>query len=534
MPARLLPVVGPNIQAVDGLAREAGNVAEVTSLAAATADVDQLRFVNGRLDPQAVADMERPLADTVDALEQLEDSIDTAHSPWLVAPIGDRFALLSDQLDDAVPDAETALTAVRLGPDLLGADQPRHYLVLFVTPVEARGRTGFPGNFAELVLDDGKLSMPRFGRISELEQGGTPPDQRTLTDPPDYVARYDRFDPAGTWRNITMSPDFPSVAVAAEQLYPQSGGGPIDGVLAVDPVGLAGLLRYTGPVDVAGFGQLTAENAAQFLLLDQYTRFTDVSQRIDVLEQVARTTFERLTLADLPGPRAVSEQLDPLVDGGHIQFTPVDTQQFLVIDQLGLAGRLGDIDGDALAVTTSNAAGSKIDLFLERELRYAVRWDPASGQVAGTITATLHNTAPASGLPDYVIGNVIGLPIGTNRSYLSIYTPFDVGAARIDGQPLSVESAVERDRNVYSTFVTIPPGGTVTVELDVTGRVEGDYALDLAQQPLVHAEQAAVSIEVAGDGEVAADGIRGARVDGRTVTWSGPLDRRYRLTLDTG
>jgi hypothetical protein len=532
-PARVLPIVGPNLDAVESLASETGRVAEVSAAAANLADVDQLRFVDGRLDPQAVARMEQPLSETVHALDGLQTTVDGVNSPWLVAPMSDRLHRLHLQLDDAMPDADLALATVKLAPDMLGASGPRRYLVLFVTPVEARGRTGFPGNYAELVLDNGKMSMPRFGRISELEQGGTPGPMRRLTQPPDYVARYSRFDIATTWRNLTMGADFPEVATAVRELYPQSGGAPIDGVLAIDPVGLAALLRYTGPVDIPGYPQpLTEDNAAQFLELDQYTRFTDVSERIDVLDTVAHTTFDRLTSADLPSPSKVSEQLDPVADGGHIQFFAFNAPEALYFQTLGLSGRLGEArpGRDSVAVTSSNAGASKIDLFLERRTNYDVTWNPDDGSVRGTITTTLHNTAPASGLPDYVIGNTLGLPQGTNKSFVSIYTLFNATQARVDGQPIPVQSEQEAQHNVYSTFVTIPPGGTVTVELDVSGHLQGNrFRVDLNEQPLVIPEQAEVTMTVAGDHRLRAS--RGVELHDQTAHWSGALDQARSLTV---
>jgi hypothetical protein len=536
-PARVLPIVGPNLDAVESLAAETGNVAEVTAAAANVADVDQLRFVDGRLDPQAIAAMQAPLQSTVEALDGLQLTLDGADSPWLVAPMAERLDRLHTELDDAMPDAELALSTVRVAPNLLGASGPRRYLVLFTTPVEARGRSGFPGNFAELLVDNGKLSMPRFGRISELEQGGTPGPQRQLSQPPDYVARYRRFDIATTWRNLTMGADFPSVAMAIRDLYPQSGGQPIHGVMAIDPVGLAALLRYTGPVEIAGYPEpLTQDNAARFLELDQYTQFTDVSERIDVLETVARTTFDRLTLADLPSPSALSEELDPVGDGGHIQFVPYDPAEFLFFQTYGLSGALGEVrpGRDSLAVTSSNAGGSKIDLFLERQLRYDVQWNPADGSARGTITATLRNTAPASGLPDYVIGNTIGLPRGTNKSFVSIYTLYELTGARVNGQPAPVQSEREAQHNVYSTFVTIPPGETATVEVDVTGIMldAHRYRVDMSEQPLVMPEQAEVTITVAGDRNL--DASRGVELDGRVARWSAPLDRARSLIVSAG
>ena len=539
-PARLLPAVGPNLDAVESLADESANVAAVASEAAETADIDTLRFLDGRIDTEAIADMEEPLEDSLVAVQRLDDTLeDVTDSPWLVAPIADRLDLLGGQMSDAVPDGETALAAIRNAPDILGVGEPRRYLVLFTTPVEARGRTGFPGNYAELVVDNGRLSMPVFGRITDLEQAGLPPDQRQITEPPEYVERYARFDPAATWRNITMSPDLPSVATVARDLYPQSGGRPIDGVMAIDPMGLAALMRWTDPVEVAGLPYpLDAENAAQFLLFDQYVEFPDREDRVDVLETVARTTFERLTTGTLPSPRAVAEELDPMVDGGHIQFTTFDEETSLWLDSFGLAGRLGDAAGDALAVTTSNAGGSKIDLFLRRHLRYDAAWDPATGQVSGTITLALTNESPAGGLPDYVIGNTVGLPTGTNRSYLSVYSTLDLAAARINGQPASLSSEHELGRNVYSTFLDIAPGATAVVELDVQGTVLGGgaYVLDLAQQPLAIPEEAEVNVTVAGDLPIAAEmsALDVLEPDGRTVTWAGALDRRLAMFMIAG
>jgi hypothetical protein len=531
-PSQVLPVIGPNIGAIESLSAQAGDVAEVSSLAANDADVDSLRFVDGRLDPQAVSNMIQPLEQVKRALDAMTQSVDEAHSPWLLAPVASRIERLDREIGDLVPDADVALASVRMAPDLLGANGPKRYLVLFTTPAEARGRTGFPGNFAELVIDDGKLSMPRFGRISELEQGGVPGTQRTISGPADYLSRYRRFGVASTWRNITMSPDFPSIAAVASELYPQSGGQKVDGVMSVDPIGLAALMQYTGPVQVEGLPEpLTSENAAQFLLRDQYVLFDDqTAQRIDVLEDVARTTFDQLTSADFPGPRSVSEQLDPIVDGGHIQFTSLDPNQFLTLFGLGVTGALPVPDAnDGVTVTTANAGASKIDALLERSFDYRVRWDPANGAVTGTLAVTLRNNAPSSGLPDYVIGNTIGLPTGTNRSFVSIYSPFELAAARVDGRETAVQSEREVGRNVYSTFVSIPTGGATTIELDLQGTIEGRrYELALYPEALSAADEATVTVETAGGVPVVSEGFE---TDGATATFAGPLDRARSLSV---
>ncbi|MDD9370317.1 MAG: DUF4012 domain-containing protein, partial [Acidimicrobiales bacterium] len=531
-PAKSLPIVGPNLEAITSLASQSTEVAEITSLAASTADVDSLRFVDGRLDPQAVADMAEPLAQVSDALTALSETVEEARSPWLTSLVSSRIDRLDEQMATAAPDAAVALQSVRMAPALLGAEGPQRYLVLFTTPVEARGRVGFPGNYAELVVDDGQLSMPVFGRVADLEAAGLGTG-RTLTMSPEMVARYGRFDISNTWRNLTMSPDFVSLAVAAAELYPQSGGQAIDGVIGVDPAGLAALMRYTNPIAVEGRAEpLTSENVEEFLLLEQYVDFEDDNdERVDMLDTVADQTFRDLTTADLPGPRAVSEHLDRAVDGGHLQFVTFDEGTFYPLLTLGVTGVLEPVDEgtDSFLLTTANAGGNKIDLFLRRREQYDVRWDPSTGEVTSTLRVTLENTAPAEGWPHYVIGNSVGLPPGTNRSYVSIYSPFALDEARLGGQPVAIQSELELGRNVYSLFVDIPPGGSVDVELDLTGSVDGRrYELDLPVQPFATVDEVAVNVEVAGATPVAGGD---ATVEGNIARWTTTRDDSRSLSV---
>ena len=111
---------------------------------------------------------------------------------------------------------------------------------------------------------------------------------KKLTGLVDYQARYDKYDVANTWENVTMSPDFPTVAQAIVQLYPQSGGTKIDGVIEVGPEAMAGLLTLTGPVHVPGLSfALDSQNVAKFLLHDEYTLVTDQNERADLLGNIA-------------------------------------------------------------------------------------------------------------------------------------------------------------------------------------------------------------------------------------------------------
>lgn len=148
--------------------------------------------------------------------------------------IDERQVQLDDQVTRALDEARVARQAVAVAPDLLGANGVRHYFIAFTTPAESRagrlhGQLGDP---------PGEQRPPRADprrRSSDLARHDDEPE-RTLDAPADYIARYGALNPGSQFRDITLSPDFPSVAQAISSVYPQTVDGlPIDGVLAVDP-----------------------------------------------------------------------------------------------------------------------------------------------------------------------------------------------------------------------------------------------------------------------------------------------------------
>ena len=538
-PAHALPVLGPNARAVDEIVDSGATLASVAVAAVETADIDELVVERGVLDLGAIHRVEIALNDLDTSLRGVNRALRSRESPWLVGPVGDRLNEALRIVDDALPDVANALEAVRVAPYLLGEDAPRHYLVNFATPVEARGRTGFAGNFAELEANAGEIRMTRFGRIADLQRDGTPLVERKISGPPEYLMRYGRFEPAMTWQNVTMSPDFPSVAAVMAELYPQSGGRQIDGVLSVDPTALAALLELTGDVAVGGLAEpITAANALDYLQERQYVDLPN-AERIDLLEAVARVTFERLTNIDLPNPRRMSEILSGSIDGGHLRFVVFDARVRGLLHRVGLDGAMPAVEGDSIAVVTNNAGGNKIDLFMRRTTTYSVHWQPETGAVSAELTMEFMNTAPTTGLPAVIIGNAIRPtadqplppPAGTNRLWLSVYSAWNPTSVLIDGRPTKLEAGRELGRFVVSGFVDIPAGATRIVTMSVAGSVPpgGPYVLDIAGQPQPTAEELHVTVEALGARPVITNGTNS---DGTTARWDGPLRGDERIVVD--
>lgn len=475
-PARLLPIVAQNRNGAESLAAAASTAMESIAGLTSHLDLKAIQMTHGRIDLDAVRAFEQPLTELQNVLDQLGRQ---APGPWQAAVLQRAVADLDREVGTQSTRTSELLRTVRVLPPMLGSDRPRVYFVAFCTPAEARGGLGFMGNFAELTATNGTLTMTRFGRTStDLDPSGE--HRRRLTGLNEFASMYGGYgftsNAGGTaaddiWLDVTMSPDFPTTADVISQLYPQTGGQHLDGVIAIDPDALASMLRITGPISVAGVDTpLTVDNARQYLLLDQY-RNTSNANRIDTLEALARTMTSMLIAGPLPSPIELGQILSPLAADRHLQAWSANDDEEALFTQFHADGSLPTLNGrDGIGMTFDNGVGNKIDNYLDVALAYDPAIRTSSGSPSATVTLT--NRAPATGLPSYVIGNVVGLPAGTNRTLFTLYSARTVRVAMLDGVPLSMTPGQERSWNTSSSFIDLAPGQSRTLKVTLDGSNE--------------------------------------------------------------
>ena len=439
-------------------------------------------------------------------------------------------ASATDQLQQALGTARSELDAAAAAatylPPLLGADGPRSYFLAVQNPTESRATGGLIGDWAIMVADDGHIQVKDFQRLDPLDADGS--QHRVLQAPADYLAQYQRFDPAQDWQNVNMSPDFPTVGAVITDLFPQSGGYPIDGAVAVDPAGLQALLTLTGPIDVTGWPvAITAANVQRVTLFEAYVRFPSEAQRSTFLGHVAQAAFSAFTRLPVSDPSRLLAALSPAVAGRHIQVYSTQPAAEAYLERVGVGGALPAAGSDLMGLTTQNVAANKIDYYLQRTISDAVTLTPENRAAGGppshaladaTLDIRLHNAAPASGLPPSIIGPYLpGFQAGENASYLSIYSPLSFVSATLDGLPTTLSSAGDGQHgDVYSAFLDLASDRTASLDVDLTGRVAllpgGWYELDLPHQPVVNPDQVTVTVSLAAGWKVTA--ARGAVITG--------------------
>ena len=501
--ARLVPVAAQQRQALAVATSVARDVARTAAQEASSIDYSQLRYRTGGVDLTRLAALEPSLQRVAGRLSSAVQQLQGVRSGWLVQPVASRLGLLDQQVTKASSSAGLALAAVRDAPALLGADGTRHYFVAFIDTSESRGLGGIIASYAELTAREGHLSLTSTGDVGQLDQQLAAAGGGHLHGPAQYLELYGSFSPQEYFQDLSYAPDLPTVTDVIAQMYAQSGHGPIDGVMVLDPRSVASLLRFTGPVQAAGLGELSSANAEQVLTSGEYQDFPGPSQkpaRLAALQTALTSAFAKLTAGSLPGPRALAQVLGPDVRSGDLLFWSTHSRDQPLLARMGLTGMFPPAAGhDLLSVITQNAANNKIDAYLQRSIDDRISYDPPSGQVVERVQIGLHNKAPGSGLPDAVIGSYpgSGLPPGTNLTWLNVYSPLRLDSATVDGKLVALRSTPQYGVNSYSGFITVPPGATVTVSLRLQGYLKGGagYEITVHRQPTVLPDRMSVSVQ---------------------------------------
>jgi hypothetical protein len=460
--------------------------------------------------------------------------ISSSASSWVLPPVanGRRDALA--QVADLPETFSGAAAVLRELPQFLGGGGQKRYFIAAQSPAEMRGTGGFLGAYAVLTVDNGRFSFSPFHSVTDLPN--VPPDVVAAPNA-SYARNYDRFGGAGFWRNVNMTPDFPSAAVAIERSYLQATGVRLDGVIGADPALLADLLQVTGPIDAPDLGTtLTAGNVVPYVTHTAYVRLGESDVRKPMLGEAASRIFDRFVRTPDPS-LSMLRAVGAAVSGGHLLlYSDVPTVERVLL-RTGAGGALSPPSGDLLAFVQNNAGGNKIDYYERRTVSYDVHLGPG-GVATGAARVALANAAPTSG-SSYVIGPFDdSFRAGQSVSFVGLYCGrgCTVGSVTRDGRPEPQQGGIELGYPFSLDYLSIPSGKTAVLDYPLRtdgawhgSAASGTYRLTVLTQPTVHPTAVAVSI-AAPPGTRIIGVSSGMALSGGKATWRGTPGRS--LTLE--
>lgn len=539
LPARIVPTYRRSLAGVAGLADASAMTARAATdvtrtVAALPGGLAALTPQDGRIPIDTLAALAPVLADAARDVTDAAETTRAVPSTGVLDEVADGREELLSVIGPAAESLTLGAGVMEVLPAIFGADGPRRYVVLASNPTENRGTGGFYGAYSVLEVDDGGLD---FGPVREtLDLPRLEPGEITWPDP-SLARRYDVYGGTRSFRNINMTPDFPAAAEAIRRYFAAGTGTLIDGVIAVDPFAFEALLGLAGPVELPELGELDADNVVEFVSRSAYHQIDDPTLRKTLIGHVATAALQGFLRGGADAdPAEMIDVLRTLADRDALQLYSVRPDEQALLRASGLAGEFSDEGGDLLAVILNSGSGSKVDYFLQRSVRYDVDLG-RDGQVTGTVTIGLDNTAPTEGEPAYIIGlpppdaefgSTGVVPVGTNRSMVSTYCSpgcrlFEVPDTGIDGLPTRIDS--ELGYGVTSTWLDIPAGQSRQLIVSHTApgawtTFGGDRVYDLhyEHQTSLTPIEVVVSVGVP-DGFVVAEAPEGATVADGRVEW---------------
>jgi len=266
----------------------------------------------------------------------------------------------------------------------------------------------------------------------------------------------------------------------------------VDGVIAVDPTALGYLLSVTGPATLPDKSQVNGDNAVALTQSTSYARFTGTggvanAQRKAYLLEVARAASTKIVSAR-GDSTALLGAVGRAAGERRILVWSADPAVQADLAQTSVAGVIPTSTAPYVGLSIVNNGGNKLDYYLDRSLTWQ---RTGCGQTRlTTVTITLTNNAPASGLAPYVTGRLdthsYRVRPGDNRlgvSYLATQGALMNGVT-VAGRPGTASIGSENGHPVYSVDLELPRGTSRTIELRLT-EPAGTGAPIVLRQPLV-------------------------------------------------
>ena len=499
---------------------------------------------------QKFAEAQTQLSQAAKAREEIEES-----------ELSPRLATLVDRLDKYLSPLQFALQGVLLAPELLGASEPKSYLILAQNDDEIRATGGFISGVGLLRVDQGRILELNFQDSYAVDDLSQPHAE------PPLPLRDHMWAQIWLLRDANWSPDFPTTAQAAAQIYQQDQGVAVDGVIAIDQQAVRLVVGALGSLRLEEYEEsVTADNVIQ--LARQYWASPLGAESLG--EEGAgdwwthRKDFMGMlmqaTLAELEGEIAPAEAIELAqairrgMEERHILIWLDDPTVAELLREAGWDGTILATDGDYLMVVDTNMGFNKVNPNVDETINYRVTIDEG-GNVRAVATLTYHNRSTREveecvqearydltyeGMMNRCYWDYLRLYIPDGAKLIeatrnplppgSLYRQLS-GAGEGTGEPDIGPS--EKGKEVFGTFFVVPPQESKEVRfaydlppgiLESTG--DGyHYSLLIQKQAGTMALPVQVTVELPPGAELVAAEPEPNAVEGNTL--------RYQLSLAT-
>lgn len=361
-------------------------------------------------------------------------------------------------------DAQPLLLKI---PDILGAREPKTYMVLFQNDAELRATGGFITAYGVFKVDKGKVKVEKAEDIYKLDES-----KRKKLPAPNPILKYHQNVFTYELRDSNLSPDYVvSMKEFEDKLKDLVPDFPkFDGIIALDTHVLVGAIKILGDFNIYG-RTFSAENdkrcdcpKAIYELEDYATRPVAYlrDQRKDIIGVLLYQILQR-SLGVSPSKywgKLIQVFLDEAKQK-HALFYFHDLDAQKGIEALNFAGRIELSPGDYLHINNVNFAGAKSNLFVKQSVKQEINIE-GDGSIKETLTISYKNPAPPSNC-NLEAGQLC--LNGILRNWLRVYVPEGSTLMEFKGSEKDTVTYKELGKTVFEGFLTVKPQGASEVKI---------------------------------------------------------------------
>lgn len=346
------------------------------------------------------------LKQSKEKLKQIGRDINDVDLKSLPKEYREKFSSIQDNIPTLINSLEDLDSLLDVILDILGADSPKRYLMLFQNSNELRPTGGFMGSLALLDIKEGKVekvNVPQGGPY-DLKAGFF----ENVTSPKPLWL----INPNFNFWDANWFADFPTSAELILKYWEKSGGPTVDGVITINSNVMVEFLKIIGPINLEERGRIF--NSDNFIQETQkIVEIEDVGDapKAVIGEMMTKVLDKIFNDKDLDYLQTLKLFNDSMRNK-DIQIYFPDNSLELIINNYGWGGSMIDTSGDYLAVINTNIGGGKTDASVKEKLSHDV-----NVLSNGTIIDTLKIERTFIAEKDNPFSR------GVNKTYLRIYVP---------------------------------------------------------------------------------------------------------------
>lgn len=422
------------------------------------------------------------------AAEQVA-AIDTS---TLLDPVAEPVAKLSDGLTQISPALDSFSPYVSVLPEVLGRESETTWFVTMQNLGEARPSGGLLSAWLLIRAEDGKLEV--------LDQGSN--DVLTENEPVDYSQimpqGYQEFwgDFLGSWLSMNLSANFPDNAALIREGWNSRNEEQVDGVIALGQGTLPYIASAVGDVSV-GTKTIAPADLDEYLTVGVYEDFPNVAEKDAAVDAIIAQVFTKISTGQF-NVQALVETFTAQSTGDYIQMWSTNPTIQSAIVEAKMDGAMPNDLGPTASARIINGGENKLDIFLDVAATYSLEacvYDEEANfsYRPGSLSVTVTNNSPTSGLPPYISGrgddeyDGAPAPAGSNHDIVAIYAPVNAIPTEflIDGENAPYLETYANDRHAYLFDVELLAGESKTIQVKWDEPIMDELEQKLSAQPEV-------------------------------------------------